>query len=189
MTRRDVLVVGAGLGCTLALLAATTGEQPVTPENPVVEQRAVVVEQRAVVVEQRQIVETTTHIDLGIEEQRGGDEHVLRLATDVLFDFDSDELRPEAAETLDEAVQRIPTERAIVVTGHTDSVGSRSYNQDLSRRRAETVAAALLERQPDLQLEIRAAGESEPLVEEGGENDEEARARNRRVELRFADDG
>lgn len=182
MTRRGVLVAAGGLGCTLGLLAATTGDQPAIPDDPVVEQRAIVVEQR-------QIVVTTADMDLGIEEQRGDEEQVLRLSTDVLFDFDSDELRPEAAATLDEAIQRIPTDRTIVVTGHTDSVGSQSYNQDLSRRRAETVAAALLERQPDLQLEIRAAGESEPLVEEDGADDEEARARNRRVELRFGDEG
>jgi len=70
---------------------------------------------------------------------------------------------------------------SIKVIGHTDSVGSDSYNQSLSERRASSVAEYLLAQgvAPN-KLTSEGKGESEPVAD----NETDAgRAKNRRVEL------
>jgi outer membrane protein OmpA-like peptidoglycan-associated protein len=56
----------------------------------------------------------------------------------------------------------------IVVTGHTDTVGSQAYNQALSERRAEAVEAEMVRQglTPD-QIETVGRSFSEPLVQTG----------------------
>jgi outer membrane protein OmpA-like peptidoglycan-associated protein len=63
----------------------------------------------------------------------------------VFFDFDKATLTPEAKRIIAAAVERIKSDgfARIVVTGHTDTVGSAEYNQKLSVRRAMVVKAEL----------------------------------------------
>src|SRR5262245_66529194 len=69
-----------------------------------------------------------------------------------------------------------------VVAGHTDSVGSESYNYELSRRRAENVAGYLMtERKIDpVRIITVGYGEKAPVAEN---KTEAGRAKNRRVEI------
>ena len=64
----------------------------------------------------------------------------------VFFDFDRSTLSPEAKEIVAKAVDaaRQTGSVRIVVTGHTDTVGSRRYNQALSERRAAAVKAEMI---------------------------------------------
>ncbi len=64
----------------------------------------------------------------------------------VFFDFDRSTLSPEAREIVAKAVDAARTTGSvhIIVTGHTDTVGSRSYNQRLSERRARAVKAEMI---------------------------------------------
>ncbi len=59
----------------------------------------------------------------------------------VFFDFNKSNLTSEAESVVAEAVKTAQTSGPvrIVITGHTDTVGSDSYNQALSQRRADTV--------------------------------------------------
>jgi outer membrane protein OmpA-like peptidoglycan-associated protein len=59
----------------------------------------------------------------------------------VFFDFDSATLSEEAQVIVHQAVTAARQQEAVrvVVTGHTDTVGSRAYNQRLSERRAQAV--------------------------------------------------
>jgi OOP family OmpA-OmpF porin len=59
----------------------------------------------------------------------------------VFFDFDQSNLTPEAQQVVAEAVRTAMTSGMVrvVVTGHTDTVGSQAYNQGLSERRATSV--------------------------------------------------
>lgn len=71
------------------------------------------------------------------------DETAYTTSGDVLFDFDEDELRPDAASALREIAESIDqrfADRTVRVDGHTDSVGDDDHNQDLSERRARAVA-------------------------------------------------
>lgn len=63
----------------------------------------------------------------------------------ILFDVDSDKLRPESTPTLD-ALQKMLTDHAelkLVIEGHTDATGDDAHNQELSQRRAAAVVAFL----------------------------------------------
>ena len=75
---------------------------------------------------------------LGQLTQQGGN-MVLTLASDILFDFNSSELRPSARESLAKltVIQMLLFPGARVrYEGHTDRVGDDSYNQWLSEQRA-----------------------------------------------------
>jgi OOP family OmpA-OmpF porin len=88
----------------------------------------------------------------------------------TLFGFDQAELRPEAKLILDEMAQRLnsyPEITQVVISGYADRIGPEAYNEDLSRRRAQTVADYLSTR-TDVNhtgIEVRAMGEADPLVE------------------------
>jgi outer membrane protein OmpA-like peptidoglycan-associated protein len=59
----------------------------------------------------------------------------------VFFDFDQSNLTVEAQQVVAEAVRTAMATGMVrvVVTGHTDTVGSQAYNQALSERRAQSV--------------------------------------------------
>jgi outer membrane protein OmpA-like peptidoglycan-associated protein len=67
---------------------------------------------------------------------------------DVLFDTGKAKLNPGAARKLDQLTQFLNEhkDRRVQIDGFTDSVGSDAYNDDLSKRRADAVKAALTER-------------------------------------------
>ncbi|GAB2688617.1 OmpA family protein [Thalassiella azotivora] len=113
-----------------------------------------------------------------------GEEFVL--AADVYFAFDSADLQPRAAEDLQRVVAQVRENgtTSLLVTGHTDSVGDDAYNDDLSLRRAQAVAAALTGALPEVAVSAEGRGEREPVVDESQAPDvDAARAANRRVEI------
>jgi outer membrane protein OmpA-like peptidoglycan-associated protein len=67
---------------------------------------------------------------------------------DVLFDTGRAELSPGAARNLDQLVQFLVAhpERRVEIDGYTDSVGTDSFNLDLSQRRADAVKSVLVSR-------------------------------------------
>ncbi|MFE6388717.1 OmpA family protein [Nocardiopsis dassonvillei] len=113
------------------------------------------------------------------------------LDADVLFAFDEAELTQEATAVLDEVAAETrekadPELPPITVVGHTDGVGGDDYNQTLSQERAEAVRDYLeAELGTDYEYVAEGRGSTEPVAEEGAEDDEEARARNRRVEVSY----
>ncbi|VWX61726.1 conserved exported hypothetical protein [Burkholderiales bacterium 8X] len=112
---------------------------------------------------------------------------VIDLPSDVLFDFDKAELRPDARESLDRAAELLKSypDAPVAINGHTDGKGTDAYNDALSMRRAQAVAAMLQAGQPR-QLSVHGFGKKRPLVPDvriDGSDDPEARQRNRRVEI------
>ncbi|MCA2011766.1 OmpA family protein [Cereibacter sphaeroides] len=107
----------------------------------------------------------------------------LVLDASLLFDFDSDALRPEARRAVDRLAQAILSRQVqrVVVEGHTDAQGTDAYNLDLSAARARSVAEALMARGVSSGvMEMRGHGESRPVAT----NDTDAgRQQNRRVEV------
>lgn len=101
----------------------------------------------------------------------------------INFDFDSATIRPESSTLLDSlaAGLRGAAVSAITVIGHTSSEGSERYNEDLSRRRAEAVVAAIVERGVDAgRVSAQGRGEKQPLADNATEA---GRSLNRRVEI------
>ena len=85
----------------------------------------------------------------------------------VFFDFDSAEITVEAMTVLEQikADMSSPPPRRMVVIGHTCSIGTESYNQRLSERRAEAVKSALLALAVNAEsITTEARGEHDQLV-------------------------
>lgn len=89
---------------------------------------------------------------------------------ETLFDFDKAVLKPEGQKELDSKIvtgmKEHPEVEMLLVTGHTDRIGSAKYNQKLSERRA-AAAKAYLVKQGIAAERIHAVGkgESEPNME------------------------
>lgn len=102
----------------------------------------------------------------------------------ILFDTDSDRIRPESAPVIRQIARALETNPnlKLLVEGHTDSTGNAARNLDLSKRRAEAVKSVLVS-----QFNVEAArlttaglGATKPM----DSNDTPAgRAQNRRVEF------
>ena len=109
---------------------------------------------------------------------------VMSLGSDYLkFEFDKAELRVEDRELLSRIAGILLTSKdyAVSVNGHTDDVGSAEYNQELSERRAQAVRDYLVGAGLSREIfTVTGHGKSLPVVQ--GTSDE-ARAKNRRVEL------
>lgn len=125
-----------------------------------------------------------------VEVAETEDETIYTISGQVLFDFDSAELRPEAIGVLDEILAAIDDRGegvTIEVAGHTDAVGAADYNHDLSVRRATGVALWFRERVPaERPIQAVGYGETTPIAPNtmpDGSDDPTGRTQNRRVEV------
>ena len=94
------------------------------------------------------------------------------LVREISFGFDSAEIGPQDRSLLDElaASMKSSDRWTAHIVGYTDSVGSRNYNQRLSQRRANVVAAYLTRQGiSSNRLRIEGRGSFEPLSQEIGE--------------------
>ena len=104
-------------------------------------------------------------------------------AADAFFDFDKSALKAEGRAKLDDLVGKIKgiSLEVIIAVGHTDSVGSDSYNQKLSVKRAEAVKAYLVTKGIEKnRVYTEGKGEKQPVADN---KTSEGRAKNRRVEI------
>jgi outer membrane protein OmpA-like peptidoglycan-associated protein len=102
---------------------------------------------------------------------------------DVLFDTGRSELKSGASRKLDQLVQFLNEhpDRRVQIDGFTDSVGTDSYNEQLSQNRADAVKAALISRgiNPS-RIGTEGYGKAFPVA---GNTDSGGRQMNRRVEV------
>jgi OmpA-OmpF porin, OOP family len=104
-------------------------------------------------------------------------------AADAFFDFDKAVLKPEGKAKLDDLVGKVQgiNLEVIIAVGHTDSVGTDTYNQKLSVRRAEAVKAYLVSKGIEKnRVYTEGKGEKQPVADN---KTAEGRAKNRRVEI------
>ena len=134
-------------------------------------------------------IETTRTLLSDLNARRTDGVIVVDLPADVLFDFDKATIRPDAASALNRAGELLRSypDAAIAIRGHTDAKGDDPYNEGLSMRRAQAVAARL-EGPAGHPLQAQGFGEREPVAPNAlpnGSDDPEGRQRNRRVEIRI----
>jgi outer membrane protein OmpA-like peptidoglycan-associated protein len=93
-------------------------------------------------------------------------------------------IRPESHAQLQEmaTLLRGQPDLEVFIVGHTDDQGSLDYNMDLSKRRAEAVAAALVDAFQIKRERLKPMGVAN-LAPVASNTTEEGRAKNRRVEL------
>ncbi|MDH5284051.1 MAG: OmpA family protein [Gemmatimonadota bacterium] len=119
----------------------------------------------------------------GATVERVGEGIKVTFESGLLYDFGSEVVRPEAQANLTElarSLKKYPGSDLLIV-GHTDNVGSETYNQSLSERRASAAANYLVSQGvKPTRLATRGMGELEPL--ESNDTDS-GRRLNRRVEV------
>jgi OOP family OmpA-OmpF porin len=103
---------------------------------------------------------------------------------DVLFGFNQTDIMSQYTADLDQLgmfLKKNPDAYALLV-GYTDSIGSEEYNLGLSNRRADSVAAYLMNNQGvgQDQIVVNWYGEANPVA---SNDSAEGRAQNRRVEI------
>ncbi len=121
-----------------------------------------------------------------------GCERRLSVVGDALFDFDKASLRADAEETLKAAAPEIGKlgGKPARIEGHTDAIGSDSYNMKLSEARAAAVRDWLAARHiVPAATPIKGYGKTMPIAPNttsDGNDDPAGRQKNRRVEVVFA---
>lgn len=130
------------------------------------------------------LVSTTGEVSDARRERVSGGETRIDLSANVLFDKDSDVIKPAGRKVIDRAARELVEHKVsgtVSVIGYTDNLGSASHGLDLSRRRAGAVAKVLGPQLPKgVRLVTDGKGEADPVAS----NDTEAGRRlNRRVTL------
>jgi outer membrane protein OmpA-like peptidoglycan-associated protein len=112
-----------------------------------------------------------------------GSELIVNLPQDILFATDSATLRGDLTQDLRAVANSLLNypDSTVEVIGHTDNTGAAAYNQDLSQRRANSVAAILRANGVRAgRLVAYGRGEDQPVA---SNLSEAGRAQNRRVEI------
>jgi len=92
----------------------------------------------------------------------------ITLASKALFDFDKYALKPEGKAAIDTEIisklSQVQKLELVLVTGHTDRIGTQQYNQKLSERRADAVRDYLVSKGvPKDKIETLGMGKTQPL--------------------------
>ena len=115
--------------------------------------------------------------------ERVGEGIKLTFNSQLLFDFGKTDLKDANKMDLQkfaETLKQYP-DTDLLIVGHTDNVGSDSYNQSLSKKRANAVSSQLAYSGiTKNRLKVQGKGESQPTA---ANNTEESRLQNRRVEI------
>lgn len=107
----------------------------------------------------------------------------LNLSSEVSFDFDSTMVKVDFRDSLNKVADVLADYpgTAVHIIGHTDSVGSEVYNQQLSMRRASSVKGYLVNQGVgSRRTRTQGFGETKPIANNGSDY---GRERNRRVEI------
>jgi outer membrane protein OmpA-like peptidoglycan-associated protein len=121
--------------------------------------------------------------NMGYETSRNGNRLTAYFPNDTLFATGSSELMPGAYAEIQRVAGVINSDRttSVIVEGHTDSDGTREFNQVLSERRANAVRTALISYGVDpRRITAYGYGEDRPLVPNDTAYNKQ---RNRRVEI------
>jgi outer membrane protein OmpA-like peptidoglycan-associated protein len=119
----------------------------------------------------------------GVSVTRNGENIILNMPSNITFEVDRADLRPDFVEVLHSVslVLKEYKSTIIEVAGHTDSTGSDSYNQLLSQQRAQAVSNVLIQDGVEpVRIDTVGYGETRPIAPN---NTAGGRQQNRRVEL------
>lgn len=119
----------------------------------------------------------------GVSVTRNGDNIVLNMPSNITFATDQSDIKPRFYETLNTVaiVLKEFNKTMVDVNGHTDSDGADDYNEELSQRRADSVAQYLIsQRLNPERFEVKGIGERQPIASNASAS---GKAQNRRVEI------
>ncbi len=119
----------------------------------------------------------------GVSVTRVGDSIVLNMPSNITFDSNRADLKPQFFSTMNSVTEVFKEykQTLINVVGHTDSTGNPDANYDLSRRRAAAVAQYMSSQQLDPnRFSVEGHGEQDPIASNATVS---GKAQNRRVEI------
>ena len=122
----------------------------------------------------------------GVSVTRVGNQIILNMPSNITFATDSSTVQPQFNETLVSVglVLKKFNKTIVDVYGHTDNTGTEAHNQDLSQRRAVSVATILANQGIDQRrFYIEGKGETDPIASNATET---GRTQNRRVEIQIS---
>ncbi|MFW2542673.1 OmpA family protein [Primorskyibacter sp. 2E107] len=131
----------------------------------------------------KQEAELRQQLGNNVDIRNTGDRLIVTMPQDILFATDSASLRPTLVSDLRDVGQSLLAypNTTVQVIGHTDSDGDAAYNQNLSQRRAQSVANVLIsEGVPGSRIAAIGRGEDQPVA---SNLTAEGKAQNRRVEI------
>lgn len=177
---RYALLDNKATGATLAVFTWTPQDMSVYCDEAEFRKRTTVAVVRVQAKEREQRMETLSASEIG----KGLDTHGKVAIYGILFDTNKADIKPESRASLDQIGALLKQQAALKlhVVGHTDNVGNLPANLDLSRRRADAVAAALVRDYGIARERLTANGVASlaPVASNGSDG---GRAKNRRVEL------
>jgi outer membrane protein OmpA-like peptidoglycan-associated protein len=130
----------------------------------------------------RQAAELKQNIP-GARVERVGEGIEVTFESGLLYDFDSDVVKPQARDNLRNLAQSLDKYPGsdLLILGHTDSIGTDEYNKRLSVRRADAAAEYLIgQGVARSRIATGGLGEEEPVA---SNDTEQGRSQNRRVEV------
>lgn len=131
----------------------------------------------------RQAADLRRQLGSNVDVRNTGEELILTLPQDLLFATDSATLRPDLQSDLRViATNLVNFPRSdVIVVGHTDNTGAAAYNQNLSERRASSVAQVLRSQGvASNRIQTQGRGLTQPVASNATPA---GRAQNRRVEI------
>jgi outer membrane protein OmpA-like peptidoglycan-associated protein len=191
-TRRNNMATGAIIGAIggAAVGAATNDKDDQRRKNAIIGAGIGAITGAAVGgymdEQQRKLAEQMRQANNGVTVTRTAeDEITLNMPSDVTFDVDRADVKPQFRATLADVANTLRQYESttIDVIGHADASGADAYNQALSERRSDAVAAFLQQNGvQSARIVSVGMGETRPITT----NDTvEGRAKNRRVEIKL----
>lgn len=118
----------------------------------------------------------------GAKVQRVGEGIAVMFDSGLLFDVDSDVIKGEARANLDALAASLAKypKSDLMIVGHTDDIGTDSYNMGLSKRRAASARDYLRAHGVVRGIKALGRGETEPIADNASAD---GRQQNRRVEV------
>lgn len=169
-----LMLAGAILGCSST--ETKFGEMTVLESEP-----QYVLEDVGVV--EKPLEDIIVFNEEGVVIRRDGNNLVLSMPVDILFDFDSYKVKESVKGSLDTLGKALAENRDIKIKigGHTDYIGTEQYNLNLSLQRANSIKKYLTEKRVNpANISIEGHGKQNPVASNLTES---GRAKNRRVEF------
>ena len=174
-------LLGAGLGAAIGAISAGSGNRGKGAAIGAVVGAAGGVVAGSIL--DRQERDLRQSVGNSVQITNTGDRLIVTLPQDILFATDSATLRPDLVSDLRAVAGNLNSypNSTVQVLGHTDSTGDAAYNQNLSNRRAESVALVLINQGVSAgRVQSIGRGESQPVA---SNLTPEGRQKNRRVEI------
>jgi OOP family OmpA-OmpF porin len=186
------VLLGSGLGIAAGSTAGLAADSPATSPAELPEPTKKQLDNSVQRWEVNGVKEwdTSESVEPLVTNSKDGDDAVITLASDILFDFNSAKISDEAEAAIAKTVEKVPDDSEVTVSGYTDSIGDAEANKKLSKKRAQAVADVIKDKRSDLELNVKGYGEADPVAKnttKKGDDNPQGRAKNRRVEVSYDD--